>query len=98
MNIAGLEAAANAASEDGDYVDIPEQEGDDNATLFKSRARTHSTSCDRPPFTPSDVDTSDPIIVASQTKRLLRLVEQYQDDIAATPKIPQKQISTSVPL
>jgi hypothetical protein len=97
MDIAGPEAAANAASEDDDYVDILEREGDNDATPSKSRTRTRSTLCDRLPFTLSDVDTSDPIIVAAQTKRFLRLVEQYHDDIAATPKIPQKQISTPVP-
>jgi uncharacterized protein YoxC len=98
MDIAGLEAAANAVGEDGDYVDVPEQGGDTDATPSRSRTRTRSTSHDRPPSTLSDVDTSDPIIVAAQIKRLQRLVDEYHDAIASLRRNRQAQEDRAVEL
>ena len=73
MDIAGLEEAANAVSEDGEYI------GDNDATPSKSRMHRRSSTYDRPPSTTSDIDTSDPIIVAAQIKRLQCLLDEYHE-------------------
>jgi hypothetical protein len=44
---AGLEAVANGVSEDGDYVDVLEQDGGNDPTPSKSRTCTRSPSYDR---------------------------------------------------
>lgn len=81
MDLAGLEEAANAVGEDGEYLDV--QEEDNDATPSKSRSHRRSSTYDRP-STPSDVDTTDPIIVAAQIKRLQCLIEEYREVRAIT--------------
>ena len=67
MDVAALEDAANAVGEDGEHVE---------------HSRNHRVS-ERPPSVVPEIDTSDPVAVAAQIKRLERLINEYHDCISA---------------